>query len=270
MHRHRLDAARAESLDQPVGAVLGPDEHEREVTFVFELANQRFDAVLVRDLDELVLDLPVGAPCRRTVLMGGGIARIALGDPSGFAVERGREEQRLARTRTRCDDPVDRGPKAHVEHPVGLVEDQHPDVLERERAPREQVLEAPGGRDQHVRRGGVLGLLDQPDATVDRRDAQRAGVCDLAEVVDDLRRELAGRREDECRGTRVLGADPLDQRDPERERLARARGRLRDHVAPGDRVADHGALNRERRGDAGSGKGADHGARHAEFSERFC
>ena len=156
--------------------------------------------------DEPVLDLGAGAPCRRSVLVDRGIVRVALGDASGLAVEGGGEEQRLARLRARGDDPVDRGPKAHVEHPVGLVEDQHPDVLERERAACEQILEPAGRRDQHVRRGGVLGLLDQADAAVDRRDAQRAGVRDLADVIDDLRRELAGRREHERRRTPVLGA----------------------------------------------------------------
>ena len=42
----------------------------------------------------------------------------------------------------------------------------------------------------------------------------------------------------------AFGYSLLDQRDAERERLARSGGRLCDHVAAGDRVADHGALDR--------------------------
>ena len=118
---------RCEPLDEPVGAVLGADEHEREVTVAAELADERLDAVLVGDLHEPVLDLGVRAPCRRAVLVGRRVVRVAAGDASGLAVERGGEEQRLAVLRAGGDDPVDRRAKAHVEHPVGLVEDQHPD-----------------------------------------------------------------------------------------------------------------------------------------------
>jgi hypothetical protein len=47
----------------------------------------------------------------------------------------------LEALRTRGEDPVDGGTKAHVERPVGLVEEQHPDPVERVRAAGEQVLE---------------------------------------------------------------------------------------------------------------------------------
>ena len=49
--------------------------------------------------------------------------RVALGDAPDFAVERRGEEQRLPVLRAGGDSPVDRRAKAHVEHPVGLVED---------------------------------------------------------------------------------------------------------------------------------------------------
>ena len=48
------------------------------------------------------------------------------------------------------DDPVDGGLEAHVEHPVGLVEDEDVDLLERD-APRvDQVLEPARGGDEDV------------------------------------------------------------------------------------------------------------------------
>ena len=62
MHRDGLDAVRAEPLDELVGSVLGADEHEREVTVWTELLHERLDAMLVRDLHELVLDLRACAP----------------------------------------------------------------------------------------------------------------------------------------------------------------------------------------------------------------
>ena len=72
---------------------------------------------------------------------------------------------------------------------------------------------------------------------------------DRADVVHDLRGELTRRCEDQRGGSRIVGVDPLDERDSERERLARAGGRFGEHVAAGENVADHVALDRERLGD---------------------
>jgi hypothetical protein len=47
VHRGGLDTVPLQALDQPVGTVLGPHEHEREVAVVAELGHQRFDALLV-------------------------------------------------------------------------------------------------------------------------------------------------------------------------------------------------------------------------------
>jgi hypothetical protein len=115
-----------------------------------QLADERLNAVLVGDLDEAVLDLGIRAPLCRARLVNRRITRVALGEPAGVAVKRRREEQCLAVLRACADDPVDRGAKAHVEHAVGLVEDEHADVVERERAARQQVLEATRGRHQYV------------------------------------------------------------------------------------------------------------------------
>src|SRR5580704_5049773 len=140
MHRHCLDAAGPQPLDEPVNPMLGFDEDERELAIALELAHERLDTVLVRDLDEPVLDLIVCAACRRTVTMYRRVTCVAGGDASGFAVKGRGERQRLTRAGTCGDNPVDGWAKAHVEHPVGLVEDQHPDVLERERSAREEIF----------------------------------------------------------------------------------------------------------------------------------
>jgi hypothetical protein len=47
VHRHGVDAVPAQAFDQPVSAVLGADEHERELAVVSKLGDERFDAVLV-------------------------------------------------------------------------------------------------------------------------------------------------------------------------------------------------------------------------------
>ena len=69
--------------------------------------DERIDSMLVRDVNELVLDLIDCAPFRRPVLTDHRVVGISVGDTPGFTVEGGREEQRLTFRRTRADDPVD-------------------------------------------------------------------------------------------------------------------------------------------------------------------
>ena len=69
----------------------------------------------------------------------------------------------------------------------------------------EQILEPAGRGDEMCERAAAFGLLDEADAAVDGGDPQRAGVRDRAELVDDLGRELAGRREHERRRAAGLG-----------------------------------------------------------------
>ena len=60
MHRDGLDlsASLAQLLDQTVGAMLGPDEHQGAATAgLFELGDQGLELGLMRDMNETVLDL---------------------------------------------------------------------------------------------------------------------------------------------------------------------------------------------------------------------
>ena len=202
-----------------------------------QLGDQRLEPVFLLNRHEPVLDVGAGAPFGRSALVHRCVPGVSPGHAARLAVERRGEEQRLARAGALRDDPVDSGAKAHVEHPVGLVEHEDPDRVEREGAAGEQILEATGGRDEHVRAGGVLCLLGQADAAVDGGHAERARMRDRADVVDDLRRELARRRQHERGGSRTVGVRSLHDRDPERKRLARAGGRLCEHVATGQDVA---------------------------------
>ena len=63
---------------------------------------------------------------------------------------------RLPVLRHPLEDAVDLRPEAHVEHAVGLVEDEHANRVERDETPLEQIVEAPGSRDEDV---GAPGLL---------------------------------------------------------------------------------------------------------------
>ena len=194
--------------------------------------------MLVRHPDETVLDLGVCAPLPRAELVDHRIRRVLLGQPSGLAVERGREEQRLAVPRAGADDPVDRGAEAHVEHPVGLIEDQGLDPVQSERAASEEILQPARSRDQHVGGRGGLGLLDQPGAAVDGGDAQRTGVRDAADVVDDLRAP--------ARGLAPARAPPAAGRWPRSARRAGSRTRASCRSRSATWRSRHGRRSRRR------------------------
>ena len=161
---------------------------------------------------------------------------------------------------------------AHVEHAVGLVEDEHLDARQREGAALEEVLEAAGGGDDDVRLGRGAGLLLEADAAVDGGDAERAGVRQRAQVLDDLGGQLAGGGQDERAGALAhgdVGLDAVDERHAEGERLARARRALDEGVVAGEDVADHEALDGERRLDAVGQQGLGDDLGHTEVGERL-
>ena len=134
---------------------------------------------------------------RRRVGVAARLARVGGGELAGRALERGREEERLALARRLGDDPADGRLEAHVEHPVGLVEDEDADALQRDRAARDQVLEPARRGDDDVGAVGGLDLGAEADAAVDGGDLQVARAGDRVELVDDLAGQLAGRRQDQ-------------------------------------------------------------------------
>ncbi len=176
--------------------------------------------------------------------------------PTG-AVERGREEHRLAVVRDAAQDLVDLRLEAHVEHPVGLVEDEDRDRVERDQAAIHQVLEPAGRRDEHVRGLGLGGLGRDRHAAVDGRDLEPAHLAEIGEDLGHLHGELAGRDENQRAGAAVAGLHLLDDRDRKGERLAGARRGLGEDVMAGERGRDRTGLDLERRLDSLGGEHAD-------------
>ena len=123
-------------------------------------------------------------------------------------------------------------------------------VVEAQHAPRHEVEQPARSGDDHVGAAGALRLRADRDAAVDGGDAEAPDVGDDAELLDDLRDELAGRHQDEGRRAPVTGRDAFDDRDREGERLARAGPGAREDVPPGDRVREDERLDRERGRDA--------------------
>ena len=166
------------------------------------------------------------------------------------------------------DDPVDGRLEAHVEHPVGLVEDEDLDLVERDDAAGDQVLEPAGGGDEDVGAAGGGDLRAEADAAVDGGDTKPAGGGDGAQLIDDLAGQLAGGGEDQGRAWPGARLDALDQRDAEGERLARAGRGLDEQVVAGERVAETIRLDGEGLGDVAARERADHRFGDAEIGKR--
>ena len=180
---------------------------------VAQLGYEPPDLALVGDGHEAMLDVSL-ALLGVGVLVTAGVGRVGLGDLADLALQRGAEQQRLALARAHLHDPVDDGLEAHVEHPVGLVEHEQPDAVERDVTPVDQVEQPSRCGDEDVCARGEARLLDDPGAAVDGRDRERAGVGDVAQVVDDLRGQLARRRQHERRGAHVRAVQAFDHGIP--------------------------------------------------------
>jgi hypothetical protein len=232
-----------------------------------ERGHEGVDLVVVVDAQEAVLDRALvlhGV----LVLVAAGIAGVGLGQAARLAVEGRGEHDGLAVGGDLPDDAVDGGAEAHVQHAVGLVEDEGADVAEGQRAAVQEVLQAARGGHEDVGLRRELGLLHEPGAAVDGGDAQRAGVGQRAQLLHDLQGELAGRGEHERGGAAGLGGGAIDERHAEGEGLARAGRRLEHHVVAREQVLEHELLDGERRVDVALGERVDDGIRDAELGER--
>ena len=215
---------------------------------------------------------PVGLLAGRDVLdgvadgAGGGVAAADLDqrrvrhdgarEAEDLVRHRGREEQRLALGRQGVDDAPDVGPEAHVEHPVGLVEDQRLEAVELRARPH--VIHQAARRGDDERDAGRQGprLRLHRRAAVDGHAADAGVVAEALDVVVDLDRQLAGRRQHQHAGAGRLGRrpggvgggrrgqQPIDQRQHEGGRLAGAGLGAGDDVAAAADQRQHRRLDR--------------------------
>ena len=154
---------------------------------VLEHVDQPLDLAVGGDRDELVLDLAVGlrrgsSASKRDRVVG--VARASSPTaPSSVA-----EKSIVWRLRRQApDDPVDLGLEAHVEHPVGLVEDEGRGRGERDRG---AARPDPGGgrawRRGRARCAARFAWRVDRRATVDGRDRQAASAWPMRELLGDL------------------------------------------------------------------------------------
>ena len=197
-------------------------------------------------------------------------------EPIDLGRHRRREAECLPVERGHAQDALDLRREAHVEHAVGLVEDDDADRAEGCRAALEVIEEAPRRRDDHVgtplqpRELGPHGLTaDEDDGCETARAAERV------ERLGDLERELARGREHQrarpgadARGrARARPREPFDRRDGERRRLAGAGLRAADQVATLEDRPDGLRLDRRGNRKARARDGVAHGGRERKIGE---
>ena len=121
VQRHRLHAGAAQLAGEPVGAVAGAAEHDRALVAGDHLRGER-DTVVAVDLPEQVAHL-AGGCLRQLDLVPRRVLLVPADEHVHLAVERRREQQHLAVGCGLVEYPPHGGKKAHVRHPVGLVDD---------------------------------------------------------------------------------------------------------------------------------------------------
>ena len=165
------------------------------------------------------------------------------------------EEQRLALRRHVPEDAADVRQKAHVEHPIGFVEDQ---VFQAGQlgVRRAEMIEQPARRgDDDVDAAAERVLLRaHAHAAEDRGAGDRRVHGEVVEVFENLRRQLARGREDQrarrARPRARLLHQAVENRQQERGGLAAARHGAGQQVAAFERRRNGVGLNGRRPGEA--------------------
>src|SRR5262249_39580183 len=127
--------------------------------------------------------------------------------PANLRGHRGREHERLPLFWHRSDDTTQRNDEAHIEHLIGLVENQDLDVAEINVALLHEVEEPAGRGDQDI--DAVFqcaNLVALADATENDRVSEAGESTVVGEAVADLRGELTSWGEDQRTNRSAIGA----------------------------------------------------------------
>ena len=184
----------------------------------------------------------LGGRGRGRDLDAGGLGH-QVGDGADLLLVKGRrEQQRLAVGGGEADDLADGGQEAHVEHAIGLVEDEDLDLVEHAGALVDEVDQAAGRGDQDVAAAlerALLGVIGDAAHDGDRDVLGARG--DLPADVVDLLRELARGGDDQHAGTAAdrhrAAAGALDARQGAHGRQQEGRGLARAGLGGGEQVA---------------------------------
>ncbi len=248
----RLDAGLHQVARESVGAMLGAREDERVVDLAArqEMRQERRLEHLRHRIDRL-RDADRGPGRSLEVDRRGLLQHLAA--ERGDRLRHGRaEEEGLACRRQMLQHLPDLRQEAHVEHAVGLVEHEVLEMRELRVAEAEVIEQTPRRCDDEVGSASKRVLLrPHRRATVDRRAGDRRVHGEVLEVVQNLRRQLARRRQDErARDAARLVDQVMRDRQEERAGLAASGHGAGEEITPFERERNARFLNRRRPNEA--------------------
>ena len=208
-------------------------------------------AIAIDRVDELLDHLGRGVARRDLDRLG--VAQDRPGQTPDVVGEGRREHEVLALLRQQFDDPLDVGQEAHVQHPVGLVEDEDLDLAEVRDLLADEVQQPARCRDEDLDPAAQrLDLRVHRHAAVDDGRAQRHGPAIGVDALVDLHGEFAGRDEDQ-RADRMAGrregrvgvrAQPVEDGEGEGRGLAGPGLGGGEDIASREDEGDGGGLDR--------------------------
>ena len=198
----------------------------------------------------------------------GRVVHVLVGEFEHAMAQRRREHQALAALALgqAAEQEAHVLDEAQIEHAVGFVDHHHFDGAEREHVLLEVVDQAAGRGDDDVDAvAQLLALLVVIDAAVDQRRFQAGVAADVPEVLVDLDRQFARRRDDQrarivrrALGQRRLRQQAIHHRDEERAGLAGAGLRLAGDVAALQRERQRQRLDRRAARESGRVQAGKH------------
>ena len=174
-----------------------------------------------------------------------GILLEALGNAQDLGGHGGREEQGLAVFGAAVEDIADVVEEAHIEHLVGLVQNDHLDMIHLKGAALDVVNDTAGCTDNDL---GLLQAADLDHNGLAAIDGNRLDAFlilgKLAHFVGDLNGQLAGGRQNQDLYAALFGGfGHLDRRDGKSGSLTGAGARLADDIAAFEDDGDDIFLN---------------------------
>src|SRR5262249_50201589 len=154
-----VEAVALQRAEEDLHIALAVAEDERVLhVFVADEAAEGFALLAVVNGGDTLDD----GGCRGSRRRHADLLRIhqeGVGQPTDLRRHRRREEQSLPDLRDQRDDALNVWNEAHVEHAVGLVDDEDLDVVHQDLAALVEIDQAARGRDQHVDAAVELALL---------------------------------------------------------------------------------------------------------------
>ena len=218
---------------EPVGALFGGHEDQERTRLVLEQMLEEIELGALSDFVTEEID-PAGRFCARLHRDSHRIVHVTC-DQTRHRLLHGRGEKHgVAFHWKMIEDDAQRGQEAHIEHPIGLVENHGGGAGKIDQPPLQIIAETARRRDHHFGPGlDIAQLVGLAHAAHDHGGADSRAVGDLPECFIDLNSKLARGTKDQdfYRFGAGNGRESFDNRNRERQSLAGAGLRGRHDVA---------------------------------------